>query len=419
MPQAVEKRLNGKTLRTIFNNDINNIAYALDPKNATTSDYRHVLNAILDHGPGALAQNVGLPDTVIYPSQVATFFSKYIEGADAQVMERLRQSGTDILQLTIETCHARGVPILADYRMNAEDWYEKTYALSDFGRAHPEWRMTGAIGCLDPAVPEVYDYRMRIFREVVDRYDVDGLEFDFRRWYHMISNPEKNHTILTRMVRETRKMLDEAAARKGRKRLLLGVRVGPSLDTPPSPFAYPGEMYSGGIENASCKALGLDVKSWIQDRLVDYICPATFIGPLPGLPLTREFADLAADTDIGVYPTLWQASGWMHGVSERYVTLAKEDEKARALFKYDLCTTALQMYRDGADGVSTFNWYSHLRDAKVFRNWTSRENDGGKVDGSFTADGSDAIQSYIYPLLGDPEAIETYLRQPWALPPEK
>ena len=46
--------------------------------------------------------------------------------------------------------------------MNGEDFYEYML-LSDFERAHPEWRIPGA-GCLDPAVPEVYAHRMKIFR---------------------------------------------------------------------------------------------------------------------------------------------------------------------------------------------------------------------------------------------------------------
>ena len=35
-------------------------------------------------------------------------------------------------------------------------------------------------------------------------------------------------------------MLDETARKKGRKKLILGARVGPSLATDPGPFVYPG-----------------------------------------------------------------------------------------------------------------------------------------------------------------------------------
>jgi hypothetical protein len=417
------REVSGKKLGTIFNNDINNILCALDGKNATADDYRHVLRCLLAMKPGVLAQNVGLPDTVIYRTKVATTFDKYVVEVSKKVwpkesdagavrqrdlLSKLLQAGTDPLKLTIEACRAGRTLIVASYRMNAEDWYQHTYLLSDFGRAHPEYRIPGK-GCLDPAIPAVYDHRMKIFTEVVSEYDIDGIEFDFRRWYHMVSDPLKNHGVLTRMVRDTRKVLDETAKRKGRKKLILGVRVGPSLNSEPNPFIFPGIFYPQKPTNASCRELGLDVKTWIAEGLVDYVCPSLFLASLPGMPLTREFVELAKGTDVGIYPTLWPLAAWMHGVCERRVDLGG-DQRPLALYKHDLCATALKMYEDGADGISTFNWYSHLRDAKIPHLWT----DGEGASGS----GAEAVQTYVYPLLRDPAAIRRYLAEPWALPPK-
>ncbi|HQE82669.1 MAG TPA: hypothetical protein PK166_09485 [Candidatus Hydrogenedentes bacterium] len=414
--------LSGKTLGTIFNNDLNNILYALDGSNTTPKQYQAVVQAILDMQPGVLAQNVGLPDPVIYPTAVGTTFDKYLVevsrmtwpengGADAErqrdALRSLFAAETDPLTLTIEACRARGLAIVASFRMNAEDWYDNTYLLSDFGRAHPEYRISGA-GNLDPAVDEVYAHRMALLTEAAQRYDVDGLELDFRRWYRMVSNPLENHTVLTRMVRDTRKMLDETARMKKRDKLLLGVRVGPSLDSEPSPYLFPGIFYAEKPTNASCKELGLDVAAWFRDGLVDYVCPSLFLATLPGEPLTQEFAKLAEGTQAGVYPTLWPHAAWMHGIGERRVE--RGDDKALALYKHDLCQTVLDMYRHGADGISTFNWYAHLRNANVPHLWTDGEGAAGA--------GAEAVQTYAYPLLRDPDSIEEYLRRPWAIPPE-
>jgi hypothetical protein len=131
----------GKKLRTVFNNDIDNILWALDGDQTTPEQYRHAVGCMLDARPGVLAQNVGLPDPVIYPSRRATAFDKHLvevtrsvkpwqsyiafatEGAvrQAAVMRKLRRVGTDPLTLTIEVCRKRGVPIVASYRMNAEE----------------------------------------------------------------------------------------------------------------------------------------------------------------------------------------------------------------------------------------------------------------------------------------------------------
>ena len=418
-------KLSGKKLGTIFNNDSNNILYALDSEHATAEGYLTVLRVLLDRKPGVFAQCVGFPDPVIYPSKVATRWDKYaIEVADRLVKDKvwkkhdtdrevalLRQlfdAGVNPLDLAIQACRERDIPVVASYRMNSEDWYHHSWRLCELGRAHPEYRL-GNSGALDPVVPEVYRQRMKIFREVAVDHDIDGIELDFRRWFHMVSNPAENHVVLTRMVREVRRMLDEVAREKGRPKMLLGVRVGPSLDREPSPFLFPGMEYPTKRQNPSCKALGLDVKTWIKEELVDYVCPAVFMGNLPGMPLTREFAELAEGTQVGIYPFLPPKAAWMHSTlgMERPVKL-EGDDRAMAQYKYDLCTTALRMYADGADGISTFNWYSHLREARVPKLWTKDE----------SGSGGDAIQTYVYPLLRDPKALRHYLAQPWAFPPD-
>ena len=236
-----------KCLGTVFNNDINNIILGMGAT-GTVDTYRQTLDAILAAQPGVFAQDVGLPEALLYPTAVDNMFDKHlvevakqawpereqaVANAEAQAafMGKVRAASTDLLTVTIEACRQRSVPVVADYRMNAEDWYVHTYRLSDFGRARPEWRIPldpeaqprtddtppeQWAGCLDPAIPAVFAHRLAIFTEVADRYDIDGIEFDFRRWYRMISDPRRNYAILTRLVAQTRAMLDETARRKGR-----------------------------------------------------------------------------------------------------------------------------------------------------------------------------------------------------------
>jgi hypothetical protein len=209
------------------------------------------------------------------------------------------------------------------------------------------------------------------------------------------------------MVRDTRAMLDEAARRKGRNRLLLGVRVAPSLEREGNVFVYPAAFHpEEPYLEGSCRYYGLDVPTWVKEGLVDYICPSQFLGQLPCMPFTREFTDLTKGTEIGVYPTLWPLTAWMHDILgvERDIGFEPKDRQALALYKYDFCTTALQMYADGADGISTFNWYAHLADPDL--PWPN----GGP--------GATAVQKYALPFLGDPAAIRNYLDQPWAIPPQ-
>ena len=383
---------------SIFNNDINNIIYSLDPAaspDATVAGYRRVLRPILQARPGILAQDVGMPDPVLYRTAVGTPYHQYLERHDAGVMRKILDSGTDPLALTIEECRSGGVRIVASYRMNAEDFGERQLDLHDFGRTHRHLAIPGA-HCLDPARPEVFDHRMDIFGEVVREYDVDGIEFDFRRWVHMISDPLVNHPILTRMVTRTRQMLDDTARAKGRERLILGVRVGPSLDTPSETARYEG--VANAANDGSCRELGLDVKTWIEGGYVDYVCPSFFWPRWPGLPRTREFVQAAKGRDMGVYPTLFPLPAWMQ--KKRPETHLQPGDTAKVRrYREEFCNAALRMYQDGADGISTFNWYFHLFLSGLPNPFAASYGYG--MPGSM-------VQSRLLSILGDPQAIREY-----------
>ena len=410
----------GRGLGSIFNNDINNILHASAGDAITVAQYSGAVHAILDHRPGLLAQNVGMPDPVIYPSAVATGWEVYhaeisrelwpeqepgVAEREAGALRRLAALGTDPLQLTIDACRQRHTPVVASYRMNAEDFYHASYRLSDFGRAHAQARIPGA-GCLDPAVPAVFDHYVAVITEVMDRYDIDGVELDFRRWYHLVSDPHRNHPVLTRLVRAVRQHADAVGRARGGRRLLVGARVGPSLALDPTPFVYPGSFYPEKPTNASCHDLGLDVPAWVREGLVDYLCPTLFLDGLPAQPRTAEFVALTHGTSVGVYPTLWGWSAWMHGIGERSIGLETADAGALALFKDDLCTAALRLYEDGADGISTYNWYAHLRQARLPHAWAA----------AFPGAGADRLLAWVHPLLPDREALRRYRASPWPWP---
>jgi|GEM_PF-857739 len=428
-----------RELDSIFNSDDGGVFTS--GKDITPAEYGQAVREMLDNGMTVLAQCVGMPDPVIYRSQVATTMDKhvvevglktwygyldtrersaeesaqkaaYIEGFEnwAEAMRRLRELDTDALTITIEECRKRGVPIVASYRMNAEDWYGYSWMMSDFGRTHPEWRIPFAegesgdpecewTGALDPAIPQVYEHHMAIFREVVESYDIDGIEFDFRRWYHMISNPLENHPILTKMVRETRQMLDEVARKKGRQRLIFGVRVGPSLDSEPNPSLFPGIYYAEKPTNASCRELGLDVKTWINQAYVDYVCPALFCDYLPGLPLTKEFVALAKGTNVGIYPTVFSSTRWMNDAAKP----VPDSPNARRKHRDEIVQAALKCYADGADGISTFNWPKLDPDSPAGRKAYS------------TCEGWVRVCRQAHPALASPAALRRLLK---ASPPD-
>src|SRR3972149_927983 len=135
-------------------------------------------------------------------------------------------------------------------------------------------------------------------KEVLDAYDVDGLEYDYMRWCHMFKPGEgkKNAQLLTEFTRKTRKQLDEAAKRRGCGRLVLGVRVPQTLE--------------------ECDYLGFDLAVWIKEGLVDYVVPSDFFHTDTNMK-TEDFVKLANGTECKIYPAIHNQIS-MDGPNEHY-----------------------------------------------------------------------------------------------------
>jgi hypothetical protein len=193
-------------------------------------------------------------------------------------------------------------------------------------------------------------------------------------------------------------MLDEVARRKGRSRLLLGVRVSHTIAGQPSEG-----------DDLNCKDLGLDVETWVKKGYVDYVCPSYFLAYAtpeywPGIPNTQEFVELAEGANVGVYPTLWPVTPEIY---KGYSTGIKPGEQERLLaYKNEICGNALRLYTDGADGISTFNWTHHHQPGMVHR--PARAYYGVPVK---------KVEMIIMSKLDNPEALRQYLQHVAPLKP--
>ena len=110
---------------------------------------------------------------------------------------------------------------------------------------------------LNYAFPEVREFEFGIFRELVDRYDADGFELDFMRfWQHLTPGREREEApILTDFIRRCRAYANAKASARGHA-ILLSTRV-------PSDYA-------------SARAFGFDPETWAREGLVDMIAVANF-----------------------------------------------------------------------------------------------------------------------------------------------
>lgn len=94
--------------------------------------------------------------------------------------------GWDPLAFLLDEAHSRGIEVHAWFNTFLVRTGKAEPPLSEPRHvilSHPKWvRLVETEWWLDPGIPEVRDYTLRLVMELVSRYDIDGIQFDFIRY---------------------------------------------------------------------------------------------------------------------------------------------------------------------------------------------------------------------------------------------
>ncbi len=196
--------------------------------------------------------------------------------------------------------------------------------------AHPEWLLGDESqkgdfrsapealtwSGLDFEVPQVREDRLWWIRNTIESYDLDGVDLNFFRmpWYFKPGRAEQGMPLMTDLIRDARRVLDEASGKRGRP-MLLGVRVPDSLE--------------------ACSRVGLDIETWLREGLVDRLLVGG--GYAPFTSPYGELVTLGHAHDVPVYPCI--NCGLPPG---------GPDEALRG--------AASNIYWSGADGIYMWNY---------------------------------------------------------------
>ena len=115
---------------------------------------------------------------VIYPSQFETF-SECLTGRTG------KNPGYDPLQFAIEECHKRGMDLHAwvvTIPVGSKRQVKLLGKQSIVAKRPSICKQFNGNWYLDPGHPETVNYLSKIVREIVTRYDIDGLHFDYIRY---------------------------------------------------------------------------------------------------------------------------------------------------------------------------------------------------------------------------------------------
>jgi hypothetical protein len=304
-----------------------------------------IAEAICAARPDVFSMDVADNDSCHYPSVAGTTSSGH-------PMDVLLAAGHDPYGIIMKSLKEAGIAVVPNYRVNDHHgapamWtaWEREHKAWSLGKDTGVWQTFKAVGDrgwreigdlrqMDYAIEGVRKRRLAILSEVVARYPVDGLQLDFGRSAPYLSHPKREQAkYLTQFVREVRAMLEVVGQQRGQQLLLSA--------------AVPWDL-------AFCTQEGLDIKQWIDEGLLSYVCPGEWFYVDYNIPYS-EWTALTKGSGCKVYPML------MSNVSPTTaVTAGKRVWLGDDYQEFDppkIRALAESAYSQGADGIMFYNLF--------------------------------------------------------------
>lgn len=256
------------------------------PRAKSAAGQQQELRAMLDSlsraGINTILLQTRLRASVIYPSAIEPW-DEVMGGSDP---------GYDPLRFAIDECHARGMQLHA-------------------------WVVTMLVGkhrAADPGLPSTARRITDICREIVERYDVDGIHLDYLRYpdreYRLNDNATYRRYGKRQPLRQWRRDNVTAIMRSVRDTVKA---IKPWVCVSASPIGKRADLsrYSSRGWNA-LDAVHQDVVSWMRQGLVDAIFPMMYFRGNQFYPFVLDWREQAAGTAVspglGVY--MLTTAGW-------------------------------------------------------------------------------------------------------------
>lgn len=261
-----------KTRRIIVNNDYFNIFQARPP--ITDRDIFDAVDKMLPPAaPGSqvdalfLLIEADFAGSAISP-ELVRLYDHPLADQCVNVLAAMKAAGKDPWGMVLKRAKAKGLDFFASVRMNDthykdgpfHPWVDQFY----YDNLHHRVAQTAAMDNtrnlteFDYRKSIVRDHYLKQIRDVLERYDVDGVELDLTRNCRFFpgENREECAPILTEFVRQVRTLLDEAGKRRKRRaRLELAVTI-------------PSSLYRARLE-------GIDIPAWARLGYIDMLCMST------------------------------------------------------------------------------------------------------------------------------------------------
>jgi hypothetical protein len=312
--------------------------------------------------------------TVFYCTTISSVFthnSKVLEvyGANGgpgasrsnRILPALQRLGTDPLRLVIERCREQKMEVFWTLRLNDIHDYSRTTSRARWKHERPELVMgtpeeAARFDQRDPRIvwtladferKEIRDLMVRAVAEVLENYDVDGIDLDFLRHACYFKETRLGEPVtpahrqmLTDMVRQMRGLVLASSERRG-KPILLSARV---------------------LETMSInRHHGFDLDQWLEGDLLDFV---TLGGYTPYTSPARELVEWCHHRNVPVYACIVEESMRLAGWSGPPVPHAELTQHSLESWR----GAAANTWALGVDGIMTFNLFADRSSREICRN---------------------------------------------------
>lgn len=222
----------------------------------------------------------------LYKSSLAPW-SRYLTGTFG------KDPGFDPLQFAIDEAHKRNMELHAwfnPYRLSM-DTGDTTKASLNIPKSvykeHPDWIRTASNRfVLDPGIPEARKWVEDCVMEVVRNYDIDGVHFDDYFYYEEVNNEMGDDSTYQKYNNgqfakkadwrrnNTYLLIKELSARIRAEKPWVKFGISPSAIWRNKKDDPAGSNTNSSYTNYDkCYA---DTKKWVDEELIDYICPQIY-----------------------------------------------------------------------------------------------------------------------------------------------
>ena len=278
--------------------------------------------------------------TVLHDTKVGELWGHNVEQWPHLIFRRAHQNarqlidtGCDPLRLICDRAHAKGMkfyPTLLVQQGRGPRSEDVRCSDFRFDNAHLE---IGAAGDLDPDFlgmrgldfkhEEVREERFALIEETLNNYPVDGfeLQLNYMPYYFHPDEVEEGRHIMTRWIRRVYEAVKQSDP--GRE---LAIRIPASIE--------------------GCLEVGLDLRAWLREGIVDVLIGQTFSGPelLDPMADFRPLVEAVSDSGCRVHASL--------------NSLVDSDRLDQAPIEM-IRATATNYWAQGIDGLYLAHWFGN------------------------------------------------------------